>query len=74
MKESEARNRIFSLYRKHYIELKDHVSVSSTMGALPFYGWLEKNHPEVLAFEFEGQDRYQVIAGWFNNREFYSDL
>ena len=36
-------------------------------GALPFFNWLLKNHPETLGFPFDG-DRYQVVKTWVGLR------
>jgi len=60
----EAQKKIFYLYNTEY--LKDSGGLESrspTIGALPFYAWLEMNHPEALDFECSG-DRYQKVKLW----------
>ena len=64
MKRREAEREIVKVYRYEYLKLDDSVNAAeSTMGALPFYTWLQRNRPDLLEFRYSG-DQYQIVAGW----------
>ena len=64
MKRRDAERAIISVYRYEYLKLGDSVNAKeSTMGALPFYTWLQNNRPDLLEFRYSG-DQYQIVAGW----------
>jgi len=57
MKQEEAKRKILSLWaqrKRHELTQLD---------ILGFYGWLGKEHPELLNFRVSG-DQYQKIKGW----------
>jgi len=64
MTKEEAKRQVILLYNTKY--LKESGGLSSrdpAIGALPFYGWLKKNYPDVLNFPFPG-DKYQIVKTW----------
>lgn len=64
MKRSDARTAIVRVYKYEYLKDPDAVNATgSSIGALPFYKWLEREHPELLDFRASG-DKYQLVAGW----------
>ncbi|MBL4666385.1 MAG: hypothetical protein JKY04_03325 [Sneathiella sp.] len=64
MDEEEAERQVMKLYNTDYSTVSGKLSGHQTnLGALPFYTWLESNHPEVLTLPCKG-DRYQTIKTW----------
>lgn len=64
MKRREAEVAIVSVYRYEYLKCDNSVNAAeSTLGALPFYTWLQQNRPDLLEFRCSG-DQYQTVAGW----------
>lgn len=64
MTEDETKRKIIFLYNTEYsVQSGGLENRNEVIGALPFYGWLQKNHPEVLGFPDEG-DKYQTIKLW----------
>jgi len=64
MTEQEAKREIIRLYNTEWMKVSGGLEKRDpVVGALPFYGWLQKNHPEVLEFPDIG-DRYQTVKCW----------
>ena len=64
MKQSEAKAMALRLHDDEWLAEGNSPVDQQGMGALPFFNWLENNHPEVLGFSCSG-DKYQVVATWF---------
>ncbi len=63
MKRADAERKIVRIYRYGYLKQPDAINASeSPAGALHFYGWLRKQHPELLEYRCSG-DQYQDVAG-----------
>ena len=64
MTRDEAFKNIFVLFNGKYMR---HIgglnNLDPVLGVLPFYFWLQDNHPYVLTFPDDG-DPYQTIASW----------
>lgn len=64
MTRDQAKREVIRLYNTEYLKILGGLeSRSDVVGALPFYNWLKKSHPEVADFEYPG-DRYQIIKTW----------
>ena len=63
MKRRDAEREIVNMYRYEYLILPESVNAAEfTTGALHFYSWLRKQHPELLEYRCSG-DQYQDVAG-----------
>lgn len=64
MKQAEAKALALQLHDNEWLAEGREPVDQQGMGVLPFYNWLERNHPDVLKFRCTG-DKYQVVATWF---------
>lgn len=64
MTQDEAKREVIRLYNTEFLKQAGGLETRDpVIGALPFYGWLQSNHPEVLTFPYPG-DRYQIVKVW----------
>jgi hypothetical protein len=64
MDTDQAQREVIRLYNTAYLrEAGGLDSRDPVVGALPFYGWLQANHPETLTFPHDG-DKYQIVKLW----------
>lgn len=55
MEVDEAQREVIRLYNTAYLREAGGLEArNEVVGALPFYGWLQKHHPETLSFPHEG--------------------
>ena len=60
----EARRLIIKLYNTEFLNgIGGLETRNEKIGAIPFYGWLTRHHPEALKFDFPG-DKYQQVKLW----------
>jgi hypothetical protein len=60
----QAQREIFRLYNTEWMKVSGGLDArDEVVGALPFFNWLQKNHPETLTFPCDG-DRYQEVKLW----------
>jgi hypothetical protein len=65
MKQSDAELRILSLWAKW----TERSTPATSPEKRAFFHFLERNHPEVLAFRVgHGQDKWQVVQAWLSGR------
>lgn len=64
MTRDEAKREVMRLYNTEYLTQAGGLEHRNDIfGAIPFYLWLQQNHPKVLTFSFPG-DRYKMVKLW----------
>lgn len=58
MKQADAKNQIVALWAK-----RDRTRLTR-LDILAFHHELQKNHPNLLKFNYYGPDKYQIIRAW----------
>lgn len=65
MTKDEARREILRAFRAWAQETGATIPYRATDGGFIFYGWLERNRPDLLSFSSPA-DRWTLVKGWLN--------
>lgn len=66
MSQANERREIEALFRRWVAEQSGTLPYLGQDGGLIFFGWIQKNRPDLLDFRYSG-DQWQHVSAWLRN-------